>query len=128
MEKKLQEYLELATKLLDLDCELNLLDNQSFSRLSEIKQAIIAKELYFFSAFFCIEREFSPYSKVYFFVTNSPGSLPGFLAAIIGFEVCIEIAEPKIKPLASIEIIASASSNILLCAISNISCRKIEGC
>jgi hypothetical protein len=45
MEKKLQEYLELATKLLDLDTELDLLDNQSFSRLSEIKQAIIAKEL-----------------------------------------------------------------------------------
>ena len=31
MEKKLQEYLELATKLLDLDCELNLLDNHKIN-------------------------------------------------------------------------------------------------
>lgn len=45
MEKILKEYLELATRLLDLDAELDLLDNNSFNRLSEIKQAIIAKGL-----------------------------------------------------------------------------------
>ena len=55
-----------------------------------------------------------------FFVTNSPGNLPGFLATIIGFEECIDIAVPKIKPLASIEIIASASFIILLFAISKV--------
>tara|TARA_B100001094_G_C17959763_1_gene684807 strand:+ start:686 stop:811 length:126 start_codon:yes stop_codon:yes gene_type:complete len=32
-------------------------------------------------------------------------SLPGFLTTIVCFEACKEIADPKIKPLASIEII-----------------------
>ena len=54
-----------------------------------------------------MERVFTPYSKLYCFFTTSPGSFPGFLATIIGFEDFKETAEPKINPLASIETIAS---------------------
>ena len=56
-----------------------------------------------------------------------PGSFPGFLATIIGFEACKDIAEPKIKPLASIEIIASAFFIIWLEDIFKISSLNIFG-
>ena len=44
IKKQLSEYLELSTKLLDLDCELNLLENESFNRLSIIKQELIERQ------------------------------------------------------------------------------------
>ena len=56
-----------------------------------------------------------------------PGSFPGFLAKIIGLEVCREIADPKINPLASIEIIASASVIILVEDIFDIKLLKSSG-
>ena len=59
---------------------------------------------------------------------RSPGNFPGFLATIIGLDKDNDIAVPKIKPLASIDIIASECSNILLSDISLITFEKVSGC
>ena len=70
---------------------------------------------------------FSPYSRLYFFLIISPGNFPGFLATIIGFEVCKAIADPKTNPLASIEINASAFLINSLEDIFRINSLKISG-
>ena len=56
-----------------------------------------------------------------------PGSLPGFLAKINGFDVYKDIAEPNINPLASIDMIASELSKKSTFDIFFISSLKIIG-
>ena len=59
---------------------------------------------------------------------SSPGNLPGFRETIIGLDNFIDIAVPKMKPLASIEIIASDSLKISLADILLTSSANTSGC
>ncbi len=85
------------------------------------------KRIEFFRALLCIERELYPYSNSYSLFSVCPGSFPGFRAKIMGLDDSRATAEPKINPLASIEIIASAFYKNWFEAIFKIRSLKISG-
>ena len=80
----------------------------------------ITGDLYLDIICLCICNSALPYSKPYFFVSNLPGNLPGFLANINGIPSSIDINVPIINPLASHPITQSGLFSIEFKAKENL--------